>query len=257
MAVDGVEVVEDEPSASRLNGDGDGRPVDEAPLPEAPLPEAEPYPVEDYVGPAAEEPNGWDGRWGAGPAPAPQFDAPIEEPDAYHNQWASKKKSKKKVLRVETPPPPEPSDFASLSFPLLAPRDNHKDGCEPSEAFDLERIYSNVFLAHAKLWALADIHSIDTLKALALHKLHKTLSVFETRSENAGDVIELVRYAYTKGCGGSRPEEEVGGGLRELVAQYMAFNSRELSRSAEFTQLLGEGGLFVQDFFRIVMEKRI
>ncbi|KAF4632043.1 hypothetical protein G7Y89_g6084 [Cudoniella acicularis] len=71
------------------------------------------------------------------------------------------------------------ADFKSLSFPLLASRDNYEGTCEPSTEFAKDHSYSNVFLSHASLYILGDVQIIDNLKALALFKLHKTLCTFE------------------------------------------------------------------------------
>ncbi|OAF58265.1 hypothetical protein VC83_06444 [Pseudogymnoascus destructans] len=90
----------------------------------------------------------------------------------------------------EPEPVPPPVDLPSLTFPLLRPRVNHRDGCDPGEHFYVNRNYSNVFLCHASLSALADIQEIETLKALS-HKLHKTLCVFEIDNVNARDVMTL------------------------------------------------------------------
>ncbi|KFY05942.1 hypothetical protein V492_08224, partial [Pseudogymnoascus sp. VKM F-4246] len=174
----------------------------------------------------------------AAPEPEPELNAePVEEPAAE--------------------PAAEPAGFDSLSFPLVAPRDNYKDSCDPPDRFNAFLNYSNVFLCHASLWAIADIFDIDSLKALALHKLHKTLCAFKINDDNAAEVIELARYAYNEDCGQPRPDEKAGEGLRGLVTHYMVFESGVLSRSAEFSKLLGEGGRFVQDFFQLAMQKRI
>jgi hypothetical protein len=43
--------------------------------------------------------------------------------------------------------------------------------------FESNRSYSNVFLAHDSLYVLGGFWLSDTLKALVLHKLHKTLCI--------------------------------------------------------------------------------
>jgi hypothetical protein len=40
-------------------------------------------------------------------------------------------------------------DFQSLTFPLLAPRNNHDKTCEPAEQFDPDQSYTEAFLSHA------------------------------------------------------------------------------------------------------------
>jgi hypothetical protein len=153
------------------------------------------------------------------------------------------------------PKPPSPrmlsADFSSLSFPLLAPRNNYNNDCEPAEQFEPDQSYSNVLLAHASLYIFGDYRLIDSLKALALYKLHKTLCVFQLDDENVEDIIDLARHAYS--------EEGEGldggiGGLRGLVCQYMATNAVLLSQNDGFMDLLEEGGQFVKDFFKFELQ---
>jgi hypothetical protein len=66
-------------------------------------------------------------------------------------------------------------DFQSLTFPLLAPRNNHDKTCEPAEHFNPNQSYTEVLLSHASLYVLGVFKLIDRLKALALFKLYKTL----------------------------------------------------------------------------------
>jgi hypothetical protein len=47
-----------------------------------------------------------------------------------------------------------------------------------TEHFDPDQSYTEVFLSHASLYVLGDFKLIDSLKALALFKLHKTLAYF-------------------------------------------------------------------------------
>jgi hypothetical protein len=88
------------------------------------------------------------------------------------------------------------------------------------------------------------------LKALALHKLHKTLCIFKLDDKNIEDIISLARYAYREEGRGS---EEGIGSLRGMVCQYMASNTALLSLHDEFMEFLAEGAKFVKDFFRLVM----
>ena len=155
--------------------------------------------------------------------------------------------------RYRVPPSPKllAADFQSLSISLLAPRNIHLSTCEPDNNFEAGKSYSNVFLAHASLFVLGDYWLIDTLKALALHKLHKTLCIFDLDDRNVEDVIALARYAYSEE--GKGLEEGIGE-LRGLVCQYMAANAVELSLISGFMELLEEGGQFVKDLFKFVLQ---
>jgi hypothetical protein len=145
-------------------------------------------------------------------------------------------------------------DFRSLTFPLLAPRNNHDKTCEPAEHFDPDQSYTEVFLSHASLYILGDLHLVDSLKALALFKLHKTLCVFQLEHDNAEDIVALARYAYSEEGGGEGLAEGIGG-LRGLVCQYMATYAQLLSFNDGFMDLLGDGGQLVKDFFKYEVQR--
>jgi hypothetical protein len=144
------------------------------------------------------------------------------------------------------------ADFHLLPYPLLAQRDNYHGTCEPAGDFDKEQSYSKVLLSHASLYVLGDFQLIDSLKAMALFKLHKTLCAFKLDNENIGDITDLARYAYSKEVNGF---DERTGGLRGLVCQYMAIHALELSLDAKFMNLLAEGGQIVKDFFRFQLQR--
>jgi len=48
-------------------------------------------------------------------------------------------------------------DFQSLTFPLLAPCNNHDKTCKPAKHFDPDQSYTKVFLSHASLYILGDL----------------------------------------------------------------------------------------------------
>ncbi|KAF7949337.1 uncharacterized protein EAE97_002846 [Botrytis byssoidea] len=146
------------------------------------------------------------------------------------------------------------SDFNQLVFPLLALRNNYDLTCEPREWHNPCQGYSNVLISHAALYILGDFRLIDSLKALALYKLHKTLSVFQLSTDNLQDVIDLVRYIYAEEGGEERSDGEIGA-LRGLVCLYMAINASALSLDDRGLEFLGEGGQFVKDFFRFEVQR--
>lgn len=158
--------------------------------------------------------------------------------------------------RVSYPGPRSPtlstSGFDSLQYPLLTPRNIHVHTCEPNGHFEPDRSYSDVFLAHASLYVLGDFWLSDTLKTLALHKLHQTLCIFQLDDKNIEDIIDLARYAYNEEGKGF---EEGIGELRSLVCQYMVLNAVVVSIHAGFKEFLAEGGEFVKDFFELVVQR--
>ncbi|KAF7959161.1 hypothetical protein EAE96_002676 [Botrytis aclada] len=145
------------------------------------------------------------------------------------------------------------ADFTDLIFPAPALRNNYEKTCESNEQFNPEKSYSNVFISHAALSILGDFRLVDSLKALALYKLHKALCVFQLSSKNTEDVIDLARYVYSEE-GGEECHGEIGV-LRGLVCHYMAVNAFIFSHDDGFMELLGEGGKFVKDFFKFNMRR--
>lgn len=95
------------------------------------------------------------------------------------------------------------------------PRDALVSGFEPTSNSSADQDFTHVFLAHAQLYALADMRLVLALKTLALHKLHSTLSGFSLYEERLADVLELAKYAYSQGE--DRSEDGKLDELRELV----------------------------------------
>jgi hypothetical protein len=145
------------------------------------------------------------------------------------------------------------SDFHTLSYPLIASRDNYDGTCEPATDFEKDQSYSKVFLSHASLYVLGGAQLVDSLKALALFKLHKTLSAFELDNENIGDITDLARYAYSED---EKKVDEGTGGLKGLVCQYMGRHAMELSQDTKFLNFLAEGGQVVKDFLKLKLQSK-
>ncbi|KAH6715822.1 hypothetical protein BKA61DRAFT_642618 [Leptodontidium sp. MPI-SDFR-AT-0119] len=161
-----------------------------------------------------------------------------------------------RTKRERYPEPPSPrlfaTDLSSLQYPLVAPRNIHHATCETAEHFEPDINYSDVFLVHASMYVLGDFWLIDSLKALALYKLHRTLCIFQLNNENIEDIVYLARYAYNEETKGM---EEGIGGLRSMICQYLAQNAAVLSLHAGFTDLLKDGGQFVQDLFVFAVQR--
>ncbi|PQE18968.1 BTB POZ fold protein [Rutstroemia sp. NJR-2017a WRK4] len=150
------------------------------------------------------------------------------------------------------------ADFHTLSFSSnLAPRSKYASTCEPSETFDPDLNYTSIFIDHATLYILADYRLVDSLKALALYKLHKTLCTFQLSADNAEDVVNLAKYVYAEegGSEGSGKEDGTVGELRALVCRYLAVHALVMVLDEGFMDLLAEGGQFVKDFFRFEVQR--
>jgi hypothetical protein len=184
------------------------------------------------------------------------YPEPVEESEqskvlatVYYDSWGNivqPRQRKKKTTRLPTCW----NDFDALTHPIQKPRNSYTD-CEPAATFLASHSYFNVFLCHAKLYIPGDLWLLDSLEDLALHKLHKTLCVFQFNDKNSGDVIELARCAYTdEGKGG----EEGIGALRNLVCKYMTINSVVLTVDRGFMDFLEGGGDFVKDLWRLQVQ---
>jgi hypothetical protein len=114
-----------------------------------------------------------------------------------------------------------------------------------------EENYTPVFLGHARLYVFAEKYGISTLRTLTLSKLHQTLVYFTLFDERIGDIIALVRYAYSNDNTPDHEGEKVDS-LRRLVAQYIVRESMTFGNTEEFRSLLEEGGPFVRDLWSLM-----
>ncbi|RCI08800.1 hypothetical protein L249_4657 [Ophiocordyceps polyrhachis-furcata BCC 54312] len=90
--------------------------------------------------------------------------------------------------------------------------------------------YTDVFLAHARLYIFSDRYGLERLAQIALLKLHKILIKFRLFKERAGDLVPLVELVYCN------PVPQV---IRHLVGLYAACKIRKLWRSDDFRELVG------------------
>ncbi|CZS92063.1 uncharacterized protein RCO7_00689 [Rhynchosporium graminicola] len=162
-----------------------------------------------------------------------------------------KNKRKGKGFGFAVKDPQEP-DISLMRFQeaLVEPKalgGHGSDETDPPSFFEPDKIYSDAFIGHASLWVLGDYQLVDTLKALALYNLHKTLGIFQITKENMCDVIDLVRYSYAdEGAGSTEGVSE----LRHMVCLFLAMHQRVLCQDEGFVELLAEGGQLVKDFVK-------
>ena len=102
---------------------------------------------------------------------------------------------------------------------------------------------------------LGDLWLLESLKVLALSKLHETLRYFGVDKRKVGDVMKLLRYVYHED--GRADSDEKGGGLGELVCAYLAIHSETFNLDKRFIEFLEEGGQFVKDVWRYEVGKNI
>jgi hypothetical protein len=140
------------------------------------------------------------------------------------------------------------TSFENRKFSTGFFRQQFLDPCVPLRYAHPSHNYTPVFLAHCRLYIFADKYGIEPLQQLVLHKLHRTLLLFQLFPERVRDVVELVRFAYTD-------EHTFSGGndeLRALVTIYAVLNIDRLDKSDSFLALLEDGGPFVRNFWIIV-----
>ncbi|QDS68221.1 hypothetical protein FKW77_010584 [Venturia effusa] len=102
-----------------------------------------------------------------------------------------------------------------------------------------------VFLAHSRLHLFADKYGIETLKCLALDKLHGTLVGYTFFNDKCEDIVELVRFSYSN----DNTPDGANDLLRDLVLQFVIAQQDKVGRSEAFLSLLEEGGPLVRDFW--------
>ncbi|ETS81043.1 hypothetical protein PFICI_06045 [Pestalotiopsis fici W106-1] len=100
------------------------------------------------------------------------------------------------------------------------------------------RCWSDVLLAHARVYVLADYNMIDALAELAKKKLHQALILFELKEDNVDDITSLVDYV----CENTVDKAEGPDRLRALLYRYCAFNIQQLSPNEKFRALLDQRG---------------
>jgi hypothetical protein len=174
-----------------------------------------------------------------------------------------------------------PSDYCALPSPPIATRKQIRSQGNARSLFDRrqyglqtlngssfshvqEQLYLNtlpsqsfapVFLAHARLYALAEMHMVLPLRDLTLHKLHSALAQFQLFPERLTDVVELARYAYEQGA-----DRAVAGKidpLRDMVVGFVACERKALSKDPEFRNLMDGGGEFAGDFWDVVSREEV
>lgn len=119
----------------------------------------------------------------------------------------------------------------------------------PSQSF------APVFLAHARLYALAEMHMVLPLRDITLHKLHSALAQFQLFPERLTDIVELTRFAYEQGA-----DRAVAGKidpLRGMVVDFVACEKKALSKDPEFRNLMDGGGEFAGDFWDAVSREEV
>ena len=105
--------------------------------------------------------------------------------------------------------------------------------------------FTDVFLSHAQLYVFAEKYDIQSLRVLALEKLHVTLANYTLYLVRTGDIIALLRYVYANT---GKPREGVED-MRTLMTQYVCYEMDVLMEDPEFRNLMIEdrGDLTIEE----------
>jgi len=111
---------------------------------------------------------------------------------------------------------------------------------------DKEETLGELFLVHAKVYALANYRVIEKLSELALDRLLHLLSVFQSTEYNPqqiGYIVELVSYVYENTCWRfGKPEP-----IRRAVTRFIALELTKLNSTGEISVLMSTYGDFACD----------
>lgn len=106
--------------------------------------------------------------------------------------------------------------------------------------------FEETFLAHAKIYVLAQYKSIPALKALAHARLARTLLKLHPLGGNLHlsiNIVNLATYVYSNTDSLTHSEEP----LRKLISQYVALNFVAWQTELSAVEMMCSGGDFVRD----------
>ncbi|KAF5138785.1 hypothetical protein E5D57_002571 [Metarhizium anisopliae] len=172
---------------------------------------------------------------------------PTKGPQRYRNWFSMAAYSRFCHDRVETGVASLDRDalwtlFKGLNYTLSDDADKESIPVEPNTV--PQQSYVDVFLCHAKLFALAQEHSLRPLMRLTHDKLHRTLINFKLFEERMGDVVQLLRMCY---------ENEHASGIRDVVVHYAACHAELLWGNREFVDLVGSNCELSQNFITAII----
>lgn len=114
--------------------------------------------------------------------------------------------------------------------------------------------FEETFLAHAKVYTLAQYKSIVALKVLAHKRLSQTLLKLHPLGRNphlAANITTLSAYVYAHTDSLTSSEEPI----RRIVSQYVALNFAAWQADPQAEQMMCDGGDFVKDVLRKICRR--
>ena len=182
----------------------------------------------------------------------PQIEPEPEPADEWDFTSLSKKHNKTKSIFGSAPAPPTAAlkAFNSLNYPLLKPRSNFAETCEPAIKVGCSENFREILLVHASLYVLAEKWGVESLKVLTLFKLHRTLKMLRLDASTVEGIVDLTRYTYLDE---TTPDLDTGiDGLRELICHYIAANAKMMTEHTSFRALIEDGGALARDLWKHV-----
>jgi hypothetical protein len=206
----------------------------------------------DYIvpEPSIDTPGKSDGSSSSSKRKASALNDIREESTATSYASRSKKRAKKPVARrAKKPTGTTQNDFRVSKYCDTLPSASLIAACEVQPNSSAIQNYTQVFLTHAKLYVLADKYLVENLRALCLHKLHKTLVEFTLYQKRVNDVLALVEYVFSDKTQATSEEP-----LRALVLEYIVLQIHNIGGLDQFASLLGQNGAFAREFWRLYNE---
>ena len=110
--------------------------------------------------------------------------------------------------------------------------------------------YSQIFLAHARLYILADKYDIPKLGELAYQLLWATLKDFTLYPSRAKDVISLILYTFGAFSKSARDNK-----MCNMLALYAACIFEDLVKCDAFEELIDQSPIFTHQIMKMIAER--
>ena len=119
----------------------------------------------------------------------------------------------------------------------------------PRRNRDPHEDYTEVFLAHARLYVFAEKYDIQPLKKLCYQKLQRTLAIYTLYPERVGDITSLLKYVYANTA--------VGGTecIRTMLAHYVGAEMDTLNKYGDIKDLMWQNEDILGDFLMMFASK--
>ncbi|KAI4598823.1 hypothetical protein KJ359_002716 [Pestalotiopsis sp. 9143b] len=129
---------------------------------------------------------------------------------------------------------------AHLTYDMVCMRGNDENP---------NRSWSDVFLAHAKVYVMADCWGVEALAELSKNKIHQILVAFDLEENTIDTIINLIDYVFDNTTDEGRRDI-----LRDVLYRYCAIYAKLLSKSERFQKLLRARGDLSNAIIQILLD---